>query len=359
MAYTYLQLANRALVKINEVEMTSGNFASSRGIQTLAKNTVNDAIRDLIAEELEWPFNVASTTQALTAGTQEYAVPTGTRSIDWDSFFIKPVNEVTNGEFTSAITSWTDKSAGSGTAAYTSDGNGRARLTGDGTDIGAIEQILSTTVNQKYRIVVRTYSNDITLTIGTTTGGTNLLSEVLTIESDGDGQTFTFTFTATTTTSFLRFALTSTTAGDVDFVRVGEDRDGRPLILMNQTEWHSNLGSGPSRTTDKRLSGTGWTYPTHVFKTQDDKFGVTPVPSQGNWEVDFDYWATPSDLSAVGDTTAVPDHYEHILTHRIDYYMLLLRSDPAIADRANKMYKEGVKLMRMELINRPDSIVAK
>lgn len=359
MAYTYLQLINRALVKINEVEVTSANFATTRGIQTLAKNTVNDAIRDLIGEELEWPFNVASTTQALTVGTQEYAIPTSTRSMDWDSFFIKPINEVTNGEFTSAITSWTDKSAGSGTAAYTSTGNGRARLTGDGTDIGAIEQTLTTTVGEKYRLVCRTYSNDITLSIGTTTGGTNLLSETLTIETDGDGQSFTYTFTATTTTSFLRFGLTSTTAGDVDFVRVSEDRDGRPLALVNQTEWHGSLGSGPSRIVDTRLDSGSWGWPTHVFKTQDDKFGVSPVPAQGNWEVDFDYWTVPSDLSAVGDTTSIPDRYEHILTHRIDYYMLLLRSDPAIADRANKMYTNGVSRMRTELINKPDAIVAK
>jgi hypothetical protein len=38
--------------------------------------------------------------------------------------------------------------------------------------------------------------------------------------------------------------------------------------------------------------------------------------------------------------------------------MLLLRSDPAIADRANKMYNEGVERMRIELINKPDNIVA-
>ena len=361
MAYTYLQLVNRALVKVNEVEIVSASFASTRGIQTLAKNSVNDAIRDLISEELEWPFNVASGTQALTVGTQEYSYPSSTRTIDWDSFFIKPVNEITNGEFTSNINSWTNRSTGSSTSAYNAAGDGRLRLTGDGTDIAAAEQSITTIVNKEYKLVVRTYNNDITMLVGTSSGGTQLLDETLTIDPDGDGKTFTFTFTATTTTTYIKFQIVGGTLniyGEVDFIRLSENKNGAPLVLLNQTEWHSNKGGGPSRITDERYDHASWAYPTHVFKTQDDKFGVTPIPSQGNWEVDFDYWTYPSDLSSHSDTTGVPDRYEHILTHRINYYMLLLRSDPAIADRTNKMYDEGVERMRTELINKPDNIVA-
>lgn len=358
MAYTYLQLANRGLVRINEVEMTSSNFTTSRGIQTLAKNSVNDAIRDLISEELEWPFNVASTTQALTTGTQEYSIPASTRSVDWDSFFIQPINEIANGEFTSALTSWTDKSAGSGASAYTSDGNGRARITGDGTDIGAIEQTLTTTANRSYRGTVRVYSNDVTLTVGTATGGTQLLTETISLDNAGDGKNHTFTFTATSTTSFLRFANTSTTAADIDFVRVREDKAGKPLELMNQTEWHSNKAGPYSRINDTSENTANWNYPSKVFKTQDDKFGVTEVPSQSNWEVDFDYWTYPTDLSAYTDTTIIPDRYEHVIVHRVEYYMLKLRSDAAIADRAQKEYDHGVDRMRTELINKPDEMVA-
>lgn len=362
MAYTYLQLVNRALVKVNEVEIVSASFASTRGIQTLAKNSVNDAIRDLISEELEWPFNVASGTQALTVGTQEYSYPSSTRTIDWDSFFIKPVNEITNGEFTSNINSWTNRSTGSSTAAYNSAGDGRLRLTGDGTDIGAAEQSITTIVNKEYKLLVRTYNNDITMLVGTSSGGTQLLNETLTIDSDGDGKTFTFTFTATTTATYIKFQIAGGTLniyGEVDFIRLSENKNGAPLVLLNQTEWHSNKGSGPSRIIDERYDGSMWSYPTHVFKTQDSKFGVSPIPSQGNWEVDFDYWTIPSDLSSVSDTTVIPDQYEHVLTHRINWYMLLLRSDPAIADRANKDYEKGVARMRTELINKPDSIVAK
>ena len=37
MATTYLILSNRVLRELNEVEMTSSNFSSSRGIQTAVK----------------------------------------------------------------------------------------------------------------------------------------------------------------------------------------------------------------------------------------------------------------------------------------------------------------------------------
>ena len=44
MATTYLVLSNRVLRELNEVEMTSSNFSSSRGIQTAVKDFVNKSI---------------------------------------------------------------------------------------------------------------------------------------------------------------------------------------------------------------------------------------------------------------------------------------------------------------------------
>ena len=45
MAETYLTLTNKVLARLNEVELTSSTFTSARGIQTQAKNAVNEAIR--------------------------------------------------------------------------------------------------------------------------------------------------------------------------------------------------------------------------------------------------------------------------------------------------------------------------
>ena len=38
---TYLELTNFVLNELNEVELTSSNFTSSRGVQTSAKNFIN------------------------------------------------------------------------------------------------------------------------------------------------------------------------------------------------------------------------------------------------------------------------------------------------------------------------------
>ena len=49
---TYLTLTNLALNELNEVELTSSNFTSSRGIQTSAKNFINKAVNELYLSEI-------------------------------------------------------------------------------------------------------------------------------------------------------------------------------------------------------------------------------------------------------------------------------------------------------------------
>ena len=44
MAYTYLDITNEVLARMNEVALTSSNFAAARGFQVQCKNAVNDAI---------------------------------------------------------------------------------------------------------------------------------------------------------------------------------------------------------------------------------------------------------------------------------------------------------------------------
>ena len=53
MATTYLILSNRVLRELNEVEMTSSNFSSSRGIQTAVKDLLNKSIHDIYNEGAE------------------------------------------------------------------------------------------------------------------------------------------------------------------------------------------------------------------------------------------------------------------------------------------------------------------
>ena len=90
MASSYLVLINNVLRDLNEVELTSSNFSSSRGIQTAVKDYVNRAIDDIINADTEWPFTVTSKTFTTTAGKRLYSrsdlSTTDTKTVDYDSF---------------------------------------------------------------------------------------------------------------------------------------------------------------------------------------------------------------------------------------------------------------------------------
>ena len=86
MAYTYLDLTNEVLARFNEVPLTSSNFVNSRGFQTQCKNAVNDAINYINTREFSWPYNHATQTETLVAGTTRYTIPTNAKHVDYDTF---------------------------------------------------------------------------------------------------------------------------------------------------------------------------------------------------------------------------------------------------------------------------------
>lgn len=85
MAETFLTLTNKVITEINEVELTSANFTTARGVQVQCKNAVNDAIRYINQKEYTFPFNHATATKTLTAGVVRYSNPTSTKLIDYNT----------------------------------------------------------------------------------------------------------------------------------------------------------------------------------------------------------------------------------------------------------------------------------
>ena len=86
MATTYLTLANSVIARVNEVQLTSSNFSSARGVQIQCKNSVNEAIRWINQKEFNWPFNHSTKTQTLTPGIASYSIPTDAKTVDYDTF---------------------------------------------------------------------------------------------------------------------------------------------------------------------------------------------------------------------------------------------------------------------------------
>lgn len=89
MAYDFLGLVNDVNRRLNEVELTSSNFATAKGFYSQAKDSVNAAIQDINQQQFEWPFNYVSQEETLTAGQTRYPFPTDARTVDMDTFRIK------------------------------------------------------------------------------------------------------------------------------------------------------------------------------------------------------------------------------------------------------------------------------
>lgn len=89
MSYNYLGLVNDINRRLNEVELTSSNFATANGFYSAAKDAVNSAIRYINHSQYEWPFNHVEETLTLVPGTIRYTYPADANTIDFDSFRIK------------------------------------------------------------------------------------------------------------------------------------------------------------------------------------------------------------------------------------------------------------------------------
>ena len=354
---TYLVLSNRVLNALNEVEMTSSNFSSSRGIQTSVKNFVNRALHDVYNELEELPSLHKETYHITNSGQREYALPTTNspvsgdlqwRKIDWDTFYLKPNELITNGEFTSNINSWTTI-AGAGSAAYNSGGNGRARL-----NDYAIYQSFSTTKDADYRIQVKTFDSESTgqalkVQVGTAAEGTQNLSTTLTVEDFGEGAVLDTTFTASAQTSYVTLNNTSTATNmDIDYVRISKDMYPQKLEYMTYDDWWRMYGER-----DLDNSSTAYGEPEFVYKTQSGKLGISPIPDRSDYRISFEYWKEHTELSSHGDSPDLDDRYADLIVSRASYYAYQLRSDPDHAAIANREYENGLDALNRDLIGKP------
>ena len=354
MATTYLVLVNNVLNELNEAELTSSNFSSSRGIQTAVKKFVLKAMHEVYNTLSEIPDLYKSTYQVTNAGQRTYALPSSAspqsgdlayRKIDWDTFRLVPNELLTNGEFTSNISSWTTI-AGAGSAAYNSGGNGRLRL----NDYAAY-QSFSTVKNTTYRIQVRTFDSNSTgqalkVQVGTAAEDTTNLNTTLTVSDFGAGNVLDTTFTATAQTTFVTVNNTSTATNmDVDYIRISEDIPVKRLRYLAYDDWNKKFLERDLANSEDCLS-----VPDYVYPTQDKKFGLSPVPDQSNYEIQYEYWKVHTDLSAHGDTMDLDDRFKDLIITRANYHAYKLRSDPQAAQMAYQEYERLLQVMRSEYI---------
>ena len=347
MASTYLTLVNNVLRDMNEVELTSSNFTSSRGVQTTVKDYINRAISDILNSELNWPFTRAEGSVDAIAGKQLYSfasIASTLKYIDYDNVFLQPKDYIANGDFeidgSASITNWTTVS---GSPAASSKFGNTLLL----TSAKATQQVDDLIVGKSYVVLVQTSGSTLTLDIGTSSGGTQTKSSTLTIASGNEVLLSEVTFTATATTHYVTFTETAGSAAYVKLVQLMENIKAIPLRYLSYEEYNERY-----RERDARPDTDKFADPEFVYTTYNDELGLTPIPDTSNRTLKFDYYVTNTDLTAHSDTGIIPTRFEPIINARAKYYTYMFRSDVQTAQYALKEYEDGIKRMRVELINR-------
>ena len=84
--------------RLNEVTLnTAGDgFSTAKNVQAIAKDAINNAIREILQDGHQFPFLKTTTTQTLTAGTGTYDLPTDMASVDWDTFYLQALSSAGN-----------------------------------------------------------------------------------------------------------------------------------------------------------------------------------------------------------------------------------------------------------------------
>jgi len=101
---------------------------------------------------------------------------------------------------------------------------------------------------------------------------------------------------------------------------------------------------------DDTGDSTGISAPTLVYQTNEEKFGVTPIPDN-SYEIEYVYYKFPTDLSSFNDTCLIPDRFNHVVIDGSMMYMMRFRSNEQSAAMHQQNFEDGIKSMRRVLID--------
>jgi hypothetical protein len=276
------------------------------------------------------------------------------RRVDFESFFLKPTELITNGEFASSIDDWTNATTGAvggGTPAYNSGGNGRLRL-----NDAAVSQAISTVKNKTYKVQVRVIDSasggsSLAIKVGNAAHATTDLSATLTVTNYGEGNVLDTTFTASQVATYITVINSDSNNMDIDYVRVSRsDINTRKLSYISYDDYLQRF-----KGQDETNSSSQYGVPQYIWRKPDyGSFGVSPRPNEGEYTIQYEYYTTHTDLDAHGDTMGLPDRFSPLIVDRAKYYVYMLRSDPQHAQLADRDYQRKLKLLKNDYTARYD-----
>ena len=288
MAESFLTHTNRVIARLNEVALTSSNFSSARGIQVQCQNAVNEAVRYINQKEFQYPFNHATDTETLVAGTFKYSVPTTAKTVDYNTFrLVKDSDLATSG--------------------------GRLRVLNYNDYLNSYitqeDEIETTTLSQSHTDSVTTIT--VTRTSGFDSTGTLYVgNEQITYTAIGSSTTFT-----------------GATRG----------ANGTTASAHNSAVQVAQFDSGG--------------IPQYVIRTPDNNYILYPYPTK-SFSIKYDYFTFPSDMSAHSDTTSVPDRFAPVIADGATAFVYQYRGETSQYQLNMQRFEQGIKNMQTLLVNR-------
>ena len=288
MAETYLTLTNKVIARLNEVALTSSTFSSARGIQVQCQNAINESIRYINQREFNYPFNHDTASQELTAGVVRYTLPSSTKTVDYNTFRIVKNSTLANGGYKLGQLDYND--------------------------------YINRVINQEDEIETTTTSTTHTDSVTTiTVASTSGFDSAGTIIIGNETITYTAIGSSTTFTGATRGAGGSTAASIASGVTVAQ------------------------------FGGGG--IPDYVVRTPDNNYLLYPLPNKA-YTIKFDYYTFPTDLSAYGDTTSIPDRFAPVIIDGATAFVYQYRGEAQQYQLNFARYEQGIKNMQTLLINK-------
>ena len=90
--------------------------------------------------------------------------------------------------------------------------------------------------------------------------------------------------------------------------------------------------------------------PEFVFRAKNNEFGVVPLPDKA-YQVDFEYFNFPVDLVLSSDVPTIPERFRFVIADGSMYYSYMFRDNMEMASISQRKFDEGIKQMRVLLVN--------
>ena len=91
--------------------------------------------------------------------------------------------------------------------------------------------------------------------------------------------------------------------------------------------------------------------PEYVVRTPDNNYLLYPFPNK-SFAIKFDYYTFPTDLSAHGDTTSIPDRFAPVIIDGATAFVYQYRGETQQYQLNMQRFEQGIKNMQTLLINK-------